>query len=142
MPVKKTASQKEEKTMPSSASHNEALQQTLIDNSIILQKVMTNLSLKIDGLTDQISKLLDLFEISAKSFAEKDFEGEASTQRKIIEKLDELIAQNKKMQEIKTNLPQTETQQEYPQENQNYEDNYEEDENSQYHQSYRPLPKY
>ena len=142
MPVKKTASQKEEKIMPDSASHNEALQQTLINNSIILQKVMTNLSLKIDGLTDQISKLLDLFEISAKSFAEKDFEGEASTQRKIIEKLDELIAQNKKMQEIKTNLPQTETQQEYPQENQNYEDNYEEDENSQYHQSYRPLPKY
>ena len=69
----------------------------LIDNFISLQKVMTNLSLRFDELSSQISKLLELFEISAKSLAKNDFESEKGNKNSedIIEKLDNLIDQNK-----------------------------------------------
>ena len=40
-------------------------------NFISLQKVLTNLSGRFDELSDNMSKLLQLFEISAKTFAEK-----------------------------------------------------------------------
>lgn len=68
-------------------------EQTLLDNFVNLQRVLTNLAVKFDGLSDQISKLLQLFEISAKSFAEKssetDIDGES------VDKLDTLLEQNK-----------------------------------------------
>lgn len=69
----------------------------LVENFVALQKVMTNLSIKFDNLADQISKLLELFEISAKALAEKEFnleKGDKST-KKIIEKIDTLLEQNK-----------------------------------------------
>ena len=58
---------------------------------------MTNLSSKFDGLSSQISKLLELFEISAKSLAEKNFDSETENKgdKEIIDKLDSLINQNK-----------------------------------------------
>ena len=58
---------------------------------------MTNLSLRFDELSSQISKLLELFEISAKSLAKNDFESEKGNKNSedIIEKLDNLIDQNK-----------------------------------------------
>ncbi|MCL5018516.1 MAG: hypothetical protein M1416_01980, partial [Candidatus Pacearchaeota archaeon] len=58
----------------------------------LLQKVMTNLAVKFDNLSDQISKLLGLFEISAKTLAEKGATGE---DKKMLEKLDSLLDQNK-----------------------------------------------
>ena len=68
-------------------------EQTLLDNFVSLQKVLTNLAIKFDSLSDQMSKLLELFEISAKSFAEKssetDMDGES------FDKLDTLLEQNK-----------------------------------------------
>ena len=45
--------------------------QILVENFVSLQKVMTNLSIKFDNLSMQISKLLELFEISAKTLAEQ-----------------------------------------------------------------------
>jgi hypothetical protein len=71
----------------------EDFEQTLLDNFVSLQKVLTNLAVKFDSLSDQMSKLLELFEISAKSFAEKssktDIDGES------FDKLDTLLEQNK-----------------------------------------------
>jgi len=68
----------------------------LIENFVSLQKVMTNLAVKFDGLSTQISKLLELFEISAKALAEKDYSlGENTEDKKVVEKLDNLLAQNK-----------------------------------------------
>ena len=66
----------------------------LADNCIALQKVMVNRSTKCDNLTTQISKLLSLFEISAKSLAEK---GNiiGATDPKISDKLDNLFEQNR-----------------------------------------------
>jgi len=73
------------------------VEKILIENFVSLQKVMANLSIKFDSLTNQISKLLELFEISAKSLAEKDFNLEKETRddKEIMQKLDNLADQNK-----------------------------------------------
>jgi hypothetical protein len=72
------------------------IEKALVENFIALQKVMTNLSVKFDNLSDQISKLLQLFEISAKALAEKDFEKfEKSDNKELLGKLDILLDQNK-----------------------------------------------
>lgn len=73
------------------------VEKILVENFVSLQKVMTNLSLKFDNLTGQISKLLELFELSAKSLAEKDFELERSNKdnKRVIEKIEGILEQNK-----------------------------------------------
>lgn len=76
---------------------NEEIENMLVDNFVSLQKVMVNLSTKFENLTGQISKLLELFEISAKTLAEKDFDAEKVNKEnaKIIEKLENVLEQNK-----------------------------------------------
>lgn len=76
----------------SSAIENptDSTEKVLIENFVSLQKVMTNLSMKFDELSKQISKLLELFEISAKSIAGKGFDPD-----KIEKKVDNLLEQNK-----------------------------------------------
>jgi len=75
------------------------MDELLIDNFINLQKVLTNLSVKFDELSSNMSKMLQLFEISAKSFAEKytekDLENLPSSEREFLKKLDSLLDQNK-----------------------------------------------
>jgi hypothetical protein len=83
------------------------MEKTLIDNFTNLQKVLTNLSIKFEDLSNNMSKLLQLFEISAKSFAEKYTNKEAEKQIEIktqdqkkadkeyLKKLDSLLDQNK-----------------------------------------------
>src|SRR3990172_11704414 len=70
------------------------VERALIENFIGLQKVMVNLSGKFDSLASQISKLLELFEISAKALVRKELSpsGEADS-NKIMEKLDNLSQQ-------------------------------------------------
>ena len=74
-------------------SQKKSADKLLIQNFVALQKVMVNLSIKFDGLSSQISKLLNLFEISAKALAEKGVE--MPENKKIIEKLDNISEQNK-----------------------------------------------
>ncbi len=75
------------------------VEKVLIENFVSLQKVMADLSARFDTLSERISKLLDLFEASAKALAEKGFEIEKKTDEKtekaILEKLDTLAEQNK-----------------------------------------------
>ncbi len=75
------------------------IQQALIDNFINLQKVMTNLSVKFDELSTNISRLLQLFEISAKTFAERYSTQELAPDNVVdsdlIIKLNSLLDQNK-----------------------------------------------
>ncbi len=59
------------KTTKSKKLSRTELDKILIDNFINLQKVLTNLSVKFEDLSSNITKLLQLFEISAKSFGEK-----------------------------------------------------------------------
>lgn len=84
------------------------LEEALISNFTNLQRVLTNLSVKFEDLSNNISKLLQLFEISAKSFAEKytgkeepKKQNEKQTQvqkevdKEYLKKLDSLLDQNK-----------------------------------------------
>lgn len=69
----------------------------LIENFIAMQKVMTNLALSFDNLSKRISRLLDLFEMSAKTLAEKNYEADKGTksEREMNEKLGALLDQNR-----------------------------------------------
>ncbi len=69
--------------------------QALLDNFINLQRVLTNLSIKFDDLSNNISKLLQLFEISAKSFTENYPATESGVDSAFLKKLDSLLEQNK-----------------------------------------------
>jgi hypothetical protein len=92
---------KKEDEIKSKKMNNEELQKALIDNFISLQKVLVNLSVKFDDLSSNISKLLQLFEISAKSFAEKysngqiNIEKQPEVDKEFLKKLDSLLDQNK-----------------------------------------------
>ena len=104
MPKKKSVKQttkKEKKkatrkpSLSSSKMSKPEMDKLLIENFVTLQRVLTNLSIKFDSLTDQISKLLSLFEISAKSFAEKQGTNMTTEDREFLDKLDQLMEQNK-----------------------------------------------
>lgn len=105
MTKKKSVKKKTTRKKPSSKKNsskstnkkNQALEKILIDNFVSLQKVMTNLSKRFDELSGQISKLLELFEISAKSLAEKEVSIKEDTkdQEEIKKKIDEIFKQNK-----------------------------------------------
>lgn len=87
----------EKDTAQSKIPKQQSPNKILVENFVSLQRVMTNLSIKFDNLTEQISKLLSLFEISAKALAEKEFnleKGDKSS-KKIMEKIDTLLEQNK-----------------------------------------------
>jgi len=70
------------------------VERALIENFIGLQKVMVGLSAKFDNLSSQISNLLQLFELSAKSLARKSVDSpENLDAKRVMEKLDRLSAQ-------------------------------------------------
>ena len=74
------------------------MQPVLVDNFVALQKVMVNLAGKMDSLNTQVSELLNLFELSAKSLAKKGFKLEApegAPSKEVMTKLNELSEQNK-----------------------------------------------
>jgi len=88
------------------------VEKVLIENFISLQHVMTNLAVKFDNLSSQISKLLELFEISAKTLAEKGYTtGESD--KKFAEKLDSLLEQNKIIAKGISLLHEKETPEQY-----------------------------
>ena len=75
------------------------MQPVLVENFIALQKVMINLSQKFENLNVQTSKLLELFETSAKTLAKKDFklgnEANLESQKQVMDKINTLSEQNK-----------------------------------------------
>lgn len=73
---------------------NPDINDALVENFVSLQRVMTNLSSSLDNLSNRLSRLLDLFEISAKSLSERDMEAERKNDE-IRRKLDNLAGQNK-----------------------------------------------
>ena len=115
---KDSESKKTEKT----EGKKENIQRILVENFTSLQDVMTNLAGKFSNLSNQMSKLLELFEQSAKTFMEKDlkFAGTGSD-RELISKLDRLIEQNKiiaqgitMLHEEHTSMPSANPEQEAP----------------------------
>ncbi|MEK6760869.1 MAG: hypothetical protein AABX93_03020 [Nanoarchaeota archaeon] len=78
----------------SKSQKNSSIDNTLVENFVSLQKVMTNLSLSLDNLSNRMSRLLDLFESSAKSVAERDVEMERRNDE-LRRKVDNLMEHNK-----------------------------------------------
>lgn len=76
---------------------SEKLNSLLVENFVHLQKAMTNLTVKFDDMANQLGKLLNLFEISARSFAEKLNTNvpEIEKDREFLDKLNRLLDQNK-----------------------------------------------
>ena len=73
---------------------NSNLDQALLENFVELQHVLTNLAVKFEDLSGNISRLLQLFELSAKSFADKPINAPGVDQE-FLKKLDSLLDQNK-----------------------------------------------
>jgi DNA replication initiation complex subunit (GINS family) len=73
---------------------NTELEKLLIENFVSLQSSFSKMAVKVDRLSDNISRLLDLFEKSAREFIGS--QGTITKEEKeFIEKLDKLIEQNK-----------------------------------------------
>lgn len=94
MAKKKIAEKKSVKINHPKSNKNISVDKILVENFVSLQKVMTNLASKFDNLSTQISKLLELFEISAKTLAEKDY-AKKDDNKKVVDRLDSLLEQNK-----------------------------------------------
>lgn len=71
------------------------LQGKLIENLIELQKVHTSMAEKFDKLSGQITSLLTLFEMAAKSFAEHPSNQGTEKDKEFLDKIDKLLDQNK-----------------------------------------------
>ncbi|MFH1307687.1 MAG: hypothetical protein ABIH72_02445 [archaeon] len=69
----------------------------LAENFLSLQRAMTNMAVKFDSLTDQISKLLNLFEISARDFVEREQKGKYESDKELAKKINSLMDQNRTM---------------------------------------------
>jgi len=94
--TKKSRTTKKRVSHGGGSSGGTNVEKALIENFISLQRVMVNLSGKFDNLANQISKLLELFEISAKALAEKNFAITGSmANEKVVQKIDTLLDQNK-----------------------------------------------
>src|SRR3989344_13159 len=76
-------------------SHSPRLEETILHNLVELQKVHTNLAEKFDKLSEHISQLLTLFEISARSFAKQAPSNISDKDREFLDKIDRLLEQNK-----------------------------------------------
>jgi 5'-3' exonuclease len=80
--------EKKPKEKKMSAREREEL---LIENFVGLQHAMTNLSIKFGGLSDNIGRLLQIFEESAKNF----MEGGRPDDQDLLKKINSLLDQNK-----------------------------------------------
>jgi hypothetical protein len=93
---KRETKKKESVIIPQTETKEESKEiKLLLENTTQLQKVVVNLSEKINNLTIQLSQLLKLFETSAETLVRKDFKIENESNQEIIKKLDNLGEQNK-----------------------------------------------
>lgn len=85
-----------EKGEKKKAMTNREIQIALVENFVNMQKVLTNLSVKFDMLSDNMSRLLQVFEIAARNFIKKSDDGTLTKDDKaLLEKLDVLVDQNR-----------------------------------------------
>jgi len=70
---------------------------TVMENFVGLQRVLTNMAEKLDTLSSRMSDLLTLFEVSAKSLAEKGGMQPKGgiTDKRLLEKVDNMMEQNR-----------------------------------------------
>ena len=71
------------------------LETKLVENLVELQKIHTNLLEKFDKLSGKIASLLNLFEMTAKTFADNPANQITQKDKEFLEKIDKLLEQNK-----------------------------------------------
>jgi hypothetical protein len=71
------------------------IERSLAENIIQLQKIHANMAEKFDKLAGEISQLLALFEITARTFTKNMPLGEHEKDKEFLEKIDKLLDQNK-----------------------------------------------
>ena len=74
---------------------SEKLENQIIQNLIQLEKVNINMAEKFESLSNQISNLLALFEMSARTFAKSPAIQMVEKDKEFLEKIDRLLDQNK-----------------------------------------------
>ncbi len=75
--------------------HLISLEEKMIENMNSLQKVQVQIAEKFDKLTNQLSDLLSLFESAAQTFAQDPLHQITDKDREFLEKVNQLIEQNK-----------------------------------------------
>jgi len=75
-------------------SHEE-INHILIENFVHLQRVMSEQAQKMDKLTESITNLLQLFEMSARSFMSSPVIADVEKDKEFLNKMDALLEQNK-----------------------------------------------
>jgi len=70
-------------------------EELLIENFIGLQRAMTHLSVKFENLSDSISKLLNVFELSAKDYLANRGRPNPESDKDLLNKINSLLDQNK-----------------------------------------------
>ena len=86
---------REESESLSAQSNKSGIEQKILENLVELQKVHTSLAERFDKLAGEISKLLTLFEMAARSFAEQPANQVAERDKDFLDKVDRLLEQNK-----------------------------------------------
>ncbi|MBX4212507.1 hypothetical protein KW787_03585 [Candidatus Pacearchaeota archaeon] len=77
------------------AVHGTPIEKALVENMVQLQKVHTDLAEKFDKLTKEISGLLSLFEMTARSFGDHPAIQASEKDKAFLDKIDKLLDQNK-----------------------------------------------
>jgi predicted HAD superfamily Cof-like phosphohydrolase len=90
--VKKMVKSSSEKIAGKKSTAKER-EELIIENFVGLQKAMTNLSIKFESLSENISRLLQVFEQAAKDITKQG--GNREIDSNLIKKIDSLIDQNK-----------------------------------------------
>lgn len=70
-------------------------EELLIENFVGLQKAMINLSMKFENLSDNMSKLLNIFEMSAKDYLVNKGRATPEVDKDLLNKINSLLEQNK-----------------------------------------------
>ena len=91
MPKKRKKKTNSSKSVPA----GNKIEKTLIENLVELQKVHADLAEKFDKLTKEISSLLALFEMAARSFSKNPSIESATKDKEFLDKIDKLLDQNK-----------------------------------------------
>jgi hypothetical protein len=98
-------------------STSKKLDAQIAENLVELQKVHTNLLEKIDNLTNQLSTLLSLFEMAARSFAKNSSVKSSEKDTEFLEKIDKLLDQNKTIARGLTIMEEKVRERMYPENN-------------------------
>ncbi len=71
------------------------LEEKILHNLVELQRIHTNLAQKFDKLSDQLTELLNLFEMAARTFASQPHVQATEKDKEFLDKIDKLLEQNK-----------------------------------------------